>query len=1092
MFTPSSWTTRVNHLQRPMKSTLLSRSRRASARSRLHRFTVLGAVAFLLFSATHASLIWSNSLTNEAVDAHHSEAPEEVAVVAGNGKLHVSWRPISGHSYLIRWRVGNEAGSSWNTVDEPGRYRYEIKGLANGTDYDVQVRSLKSGDTSQDSYSDWSSVESEEPRSLSSASNNTPVWRTTQDEVSIAENTFRSGPIAKFNAIGGDTNDVINYELLAPVLGPFAINAANGEIYLYDELDFESVEQYTLTVGATDLANETIRHDMIVNVVDLPGPSIPGISQICAGNGNAFLVWDQSNGVTYDIQWRQFNDAGYSTADSRNIQGVDADRRIVENLANGTEWVFRVRAVDQESGEQSKWSAEYVVVPSVDERKANAAPAFRQQDYRFSVREEIAAGADVGSVSATDDDPYSQFTFAIGETEPGNAPFEINPSTGKITTTDELDYETTASYTLKLIVTDLCGLTDEVIGIVTVANAIEVDVPALTPDPPAIAVGHEQVTVLWDNFTDFAFDLDWRQIDERYGLDPKDRNASSPRVVEVDNPSTQYAFRLRARNLLGEEGAWSEETIIAPLTEAPTVLPIVSPREGAVFGDALPYTPHLNLRKGQDAAIGVNLFNTDGALENSLIERDDMSIRWTASIGDIAEPEARSTVYTAPHRVGEFAVRVTISQAVPGGAVQVRLRIPVRVIGEDQEVQIYQVDPYPSETTYLGNDYSVATYNRGGRFEDPNSSETSLEVPALAIPVRDWIGVQLNQGSEATALQSNVRRYNTIGNWYETRYVSSAQLPISGLKFVPHAEVCLPVPDNATNSLDQIEIMLLLDDGVQQLLNSPRRYEAEPLNAVPAKVCARAATFDGLLFLAQLEPIQPTATLVPATATPTATQAPVTPTETPEPTSTPVPPPPPTPVVVPPTATPIPTDTPIPTPSATTSPIPTDTPTPVPTDTPTPVPTATNTPTPMPTETSVPTETPTQTPEPTQTATPTQTAIPNNTPTSTATSQPTATPTEVPTSTPQPVATIAPPPPSEEETDATLWIIAIALAIAAILIGAGAMVYRLRIAPGSDPDDVPPGDATSQDDGGEVGDEPTDDDSDDYETLTIDMPRRDQ
>ena len=88
-----------------------------------------------------------------------------------------------------------------------------------------------------------------------------------------------------------------------------------------------------------------------------------------------------------------------------------------------------------------------------------------------------------------------------------------------------------------------------------------------------------------------------------------------------------------------------------------------------------------------------------------------MSIRWTASIGDIAEPEARSTVYTAPHRVGEFAVRVTISQAVPGGAVQVRLRIPVRVIGEDQEVQIYQVDPYPSETTYLGNDYSVATYN---------------------------------------------------------------------------------------------------------------------------------------------------------------------------------------------------------------------------------------------------------------------------------------------------------------------------------------------------------------------------------------------
>ena len=329
-------------------------------------------------------------------------------------------------------------------------------------------------------------------------------------------------------------------------------------------------------------------------MVDVAGPDIPTVAQVCAGNQSAFLVWSQTNDATYDIQWRQFGSVDYSASSSRNIRNIDADRRIVENLANGVDWVFRIRAVDKETGEQSKWSAEYVVAPSVAENRANTPPSFREQEYDFSVREEIAAGAPLmghgGSVSATDDDPYSQFVFSIGETEPANAPFEINPSTGRITTTEELDYETTASYTLKLIVRDLCGLTDEVIGIVTVANAIEVDVPALTPDPPAIAVGHEQVTVLWDNFTDFAFDLDWRETDERYGLEPKDRNASSPRVVEVDDPSTQYAFRLRARNLLGEEGAWSEETIISPLTEAPTVLPIVSPREGAVFGDALPYT----------------------------------------------------------------------------------------------------------------------------------------------------------------------------------------------------------------------------------------------------------------------------------------------------------------------------------------------------------------------------------------------------------------------------------------------------------------------------------------------------------------------
>lgn len=1071
-----------------MKSTLLSQSWRASARSKLHRFTALGAIAFLLFAATNASLSWSHSLTNEVAEAHHSEAPEDVAVVPGNGKLHVSWRPEAGHSYQVRWRVGDEIASAWRTtVEPPGPYRYEIRGLANRTEFDVQVRSLRTGTTSQSEFSDWSRIVSEEPRALAGASNDTPTWRATQDVVSVEENTLRGGSIAKFHAIGGDTNDIINYELLEPVRGPFAINAANGEVYVYEKLDFESVEEYTVTVGATDLGDETIRHELKIEVIDVAGPDIPAVTQVCAGNQSAFLVWNQTNESTYDIQWRQFDNANYSVADSRNIKNIDADRRIVENLANGIDWVFRIRAVDKTSGEQSKWSAEYVIAPSVDESRANAAPAFRQQEYNFSVREELAAGVDVGSVSATDDDPYSQFIFSIGETEPADAPFEINQSTGKITTTSELDYETTASYMLQLIVRDLCGLTDEVIGVVTVANAIEVDVPALTPDPPAIAVGHEQVTVLWDNFTDFAFDLDWRQIDDRYELEPKDRNASSPRVVDVDDPSTQYAFRLRARNLLGEEGSWSEETIITPLSEAPTVLPIVSPREGAVFGDALPYSPHLNLRKGQDTAIGVNLFNTDGALENSLIERDDLSIRWTASIGDIADPEARSTIYTAPHRVGEFAVRVTVSQAVPGGAVQVRLRIPVRVIGEDQEVHIYQVDPYPTETTYLGDDYGVSTFNRGGRYEDPDTPEISLEVPALGIPARDWIGVRLNEGSDASALQSNVRRYDTIGNWYETRYVSSGQLPISGLKFVPHAEVCLPVPDSATAVLDELEIMLLLDDGVQQLLNSPTRYEAQPLNAVPAKVCARAESFDGLLFLAQPESPEPTATLVPATATPTATPVPVTPTETPTPSSTPVPPPPPTAVVVPPTETPIPTDTPIPTPTLTSTPVPTDTPTPVPTETPTPVPTST--PTPVPTETPVPTNTPTHTPEPTHTATPTHTAVPTNTPTSTATLEPTVTPTTEPTSTPRPVATVAPPPPSEDEPTATLWIIAIMLGIAAIAIGVGAMIYRSRISSSEEPGDRPPGVAGSKDDGpDEDGDEPEDDDSDDYEMLTIDMP----
>ena len=80
-----------------------------------------------------------------------------------------------------------------------------------------------------------------------------------------------------------------------------------------------------------------------------------------------------------------------------------------------------------------------------------------------------------------------------------------------------------------------------------------------------------------------------------------------------------------------------------------------------------------------------------------------------------------------------------------------------------------------------------------------------------------------------------------------------------------------------------------------------------------------------------------------------------------------------------------------------------------------------------------------------------------------------------------------------DEADAVPWIIAIVLVIAAIVIGAGAMVYRSRIAPSDEPDVTPPDDVGPEDDGEDGGDEDTDepeDDDDEYETLTIDMPRR--
>ena len=77
----------------------------------------------------------------------------------------------------------------------------------------------------------------------------------------------------------------------------------------------------------------------------------------------------------------------------------------------------------------------------------NAAPAFGSDTYSFSIAEDAAAGAAVGTLSATDPDVGDTVSYYITA---GNAAgtFNIDLHVGDIILMKTLDYETTTSYTL--------------------------------------------------------------------------------------------------------------------------------------------------------------------------------------------------------------------------------------------------------------------------------------------------------------------------------------------------------------------------------------------------------------------------------------------------------------------------------------------------------------------------------------------------------------------------------------------------------------------------------------------------------------------
>ncbi len=109
-----------------------------------------------------------------------------------------------------------------------------------------------------------------------------------------------------------------------------------------------------------------------------------------------------------------------------------------------------------------------VTVIDVDE---NSAPSFGSSTYSFSIAEDAATGAAVGSVSATDAD-NDGITYTI-EAGNGDGVFAIDGGSGAITTAGTLDHETDASYTLTVQADDGNGGTDTATVNVTVTDVAE-------------------------------------------------------------------------------------------------------------------------------------------------------------------------------------------------------------------------------------------------------------------------------------------------------------------------------------------------------------------------------------------------------------------------------------------------------------------------------------------------------------------------------------------------------------------------------------------------------------------------------------------
>ena len=143
--------------------------------------------------------------------------------------------------------------------------------------------------------------------------------------------------------------------------------------------------------------------------------------------------------------------------DSNGLFKVDKDSGLITNTmtfdreGDANEYNVTIRATDKGVNQLSGTTAVTIRVEDANDHK----PKFNPTEYRASVPEDAFPAYSVTKVSASDEDIgfNARLEFTIVS---GNDPyaFYLDPATGEILVSGELDYETKRSYTLKINVSD--------------------------------------------------------------------------------------------------------------------------------------------------------------------------------------------------------------------------------------------------------------------------------------------------------------------------------------------------------------------------------------------------------------------------------------------------------------------------------------------------------------------------------------------------------------------------------------------------------------------------------------------------------------
>uniref|UniRef100_A0A8C5FTC8 Cadherin domain-containing protein n=1 Tax=Gadus morhua TaxID=8049 RepID=A0A8C5FTC8_GADMO len=280
----------------------------------------------------------------------------------------------------------------------------------------------------------------------------TPTFFPRRYNVSLQEDVPRDHAVARLNCSDNDAG--LNAELSYFITdgnqdGKFSVGFRNGVVRTVVGLDRETQAAYTLVIEAIDNgpagSRRTGTATVFVEVLDV-NDNRPIFLQ---NSYEASVLENVANGtsvlqvLTHGNNNRLFTIEQRTGLVSRGLRALDRE--------STSSHVFEVEAYNSDQGRMRSSVRVIVYVEDANDE----APVFTQQQYnRLGLRETAGIGTSVIVVRATDPDTGDGGSVAYAIVSGSDRKFEVDVSTGLVTTVDHLDYETKTSYLMNVSATD--------------------------------------------------------------------------------------------------------------------------------------------------------------------------------------------------------------------------------------------------------------------------------------------------------------------------------------------------------------------------------------------------------------------------------------------------------------------------------------------------------------------------------------------------------------------------------------------------------------------------------------------------------------